>query len=138
MSKSKDNPEKDEKKSKQCDNCGENEKDCNCKYKKIKKGSYGLDTIIGDDDDNDQGGNAGMDGMAEALKEPSHKQLDGFSKEKREKKLSAFKAQASEAKARGKDKARKAELASERSAKGIRFYDAKGSGYMKGGKKTYD
>ena len=139
MAKSKDNPEKDEKKSKQCDNCGENENDCTCKYKKMKKGSYGLETIIGDDDDNDQGGNSGMDGgMSEALKEPSQRSLDGFSNEKREKKLRDFKAQAGEAKSRAKDKERKGQLSSERQAKGIRFYDSKGSGYLKGGKKTYD
>ncbi len=35
-------------------------------------------------------------------------------------------------------KARKAELAATRQTKGIKFYDAKGSGYMKDGKKVYE
>jgi hypothetical protein len=35
-------------------------------------------------------------------------------------------------------KARKEELAATRQTKGIKFYDAKGSGYIKGGKKVYE
>ena len=127
--------EEKKKEKKVCDNCGEHEKDCNCKYKKYAKGSYGLDDRRGDDDDESDQTNAQMGGMDESLKAPK---LDGISPEKKKKKLDAFKAQADEAKAREKDKDKKHSLYKERKTKGIRFYDAKGSGYIKGGKKTYD
>lgn len=129
---------KEKKEKKVCDNCGENTKDCGCDYKKYPKGSYGLTgRDVSDDDESDQT-NAQMGGMDESLKAPGHKQLDGFSREKKKKKLDAFKAQADEAKAREKDKEKKHSLYKERKERGIRFYDAKGSGYIKGGKKTYD
>ena len=130
--------EEKKKERKVCDNCGEHEKDCNCKYKKYAKGSYGLGDRHGDDDDESDQTNSQMGGMDESLKAPGHKQLDGISPEKKRKKLADFKSQADEAKSREKDKDAKHKLYKERKSKGIRFYDAKGSGYMKDGKKTYD
>lgn len=129
--------EEKKKERKVCDNCGEHEKDCNCKYKKHAKGSYGLDDRNSDDDESDQT-NSQMGGMDEALKPPGHKQLDGLSKERKARKLADFQKISDEAKKRESDKKRKSDLASERRTKGVRFYDAKGSGYIKGGKKTYD
>ena len=127
--------EEKKKEKKVCDNCGENSKDCNCAYKKHPKGSYGLSDRFSDDDDESDQTNSQMGGMDESLKAPK---LDGISPEKKRKKLDAFKAQADEAKAREKDKDKKHSLYKERKTKGIRFYDAKGSGYIKSGKKTYD
>ena len=132
----KDKKEKKEKKV--CDNCGENTVDCNCKYKKYAKGSYGLSYGMPDDDDKSDQTNSQMGGMDEALRPPSHKVLSGSSKEGKARRLADFQAQADEAKKREKDKERKGELASERIRKGIRFYDSKGSGYIKNGKKIYD
>ena len=130
--------EEKKKERKVCDNCGEHEKDCNCKYKKYAKGSYGLSDRLGNDDDESDQTNSQMGGMDESLRAPGHKQLSGISPDKKRKKLSDFKAQADEAKSREKDKDKKHSLYKERKTKGIRFYDSKGSGYMKDGKKTYD
>ena len=81
--------------------------------------------------------------MGEAVKMPrapqdSDKDMQGISTEKKRKKLSDFKDAVAAAKKRQGDEDRKHELAKERRTKGIKFYDAKGSGYIKGGKKHYD
>lgn len=130
-----------EKKEKRCKECEGKGKECECP----KKGYYGLERRSHDEEDNhespiaqDEGG-----GVSEAVKMPREPQntdrhMKGISPEKKKKKLADFKAASDEAKKRQGDQDRKAELAKERRTKGIRFYDAKGSGYIKGGKKEYD
>ena len=136
---------------KECEGKGE---DCKCPEPKRKKGYYGLEKWDNDDEndhpdgpqdalDGGMGGGEGGGAMGEAVKMPrapqdSDKSMEGMSREKKQKRLSDFRAAAGEAKKRQGDEDRKAELASERRTKGIRFYDAKGSGYIKGGKKHYD
>ena len=137
-------------KEKKCKECKKEEKDCRCK-KPGRIGWYGLEKDDKDDatTDHDQMAdavtNGGMEGgaMGEAVKMPeapqdSDKDMQGMSTEKKQKKLSAFRAAADDAKKRQGDEDRKAELAQTRRTKGIRFYDSKGSGYIKGGKKHYD
>ena len=136
-------------KKKRCKECEGMGKDCKCNKNKGRLGYYGLDRE--DEDDSmhsdapigDVSGGDGGGAMGEAVKMPkapsdADRSMQGISPEKKKKKLSDFKAAASEAKGRQKDQDRKDELALTRMKKGIRFYDAKGSGYMKGGKKTYD
>ena len=133
------------KEKKTCKKCGEEKKDCTCPEKR-KKGWYGLDIRHGDDDDMDGGEPMGAEdggGLGEAIKMPkapsdADRSMKGISSEKKKKKLEAFKAHADEAKKRQRDEDRKGELAKERRTKGIRFYDAKGSGYIRSGKKEYD
>ena len=136
-----------EKKQKRCKECEGKGKDCKCPDK-AKKGFYGLERYYGDDDNHqspisqDEGGSA-EGGMSEAIKMPrapqdSDKGMMGASKEKKQRKMSEFKKAADEAKKRQADKDRSDALYSERRTKGIKFYDAKGSGYIKGGKKHYD
>ncbi len=138
-----------EKKEKRCKECEGQGKDCKCP-KKGKVGFYGLDRHYDGDGDNhespigqDEGGGDGGGGMSEAIKMPkaptdADKHTKGMSSEKKRKSLDSFRASANDAKKRQGDKDRKDELAVERIRKGVRFYDSKGSGYMKGGKKTYD
>jgi len=135
------------KKEKRCKECEGMGKDCKCP-KKGKLGYYGLEKDYDDEkdmaddhpmSDGDSGGGGGG-GMSEGIDAPSDadRSMQGMSSEKKKKNLDAFKSAASDAKKRQGDKDRKDELASERMTKGIRFYDSKGSGYLKGGKKTYD
>ena len=135
-----------EKKSKRCKECEGMGKECKCN-KKGRLGYYGLDRDYDDDKDmnddqpmdGDSGGGGG--GMSEGTKmpeAPSHKSMDGMSSEKKEKTLSDFKAASSDAKKRQSDKKHSDDLAVTRMTKGIRFYDKNGSGFLKGGKKTYD
>ena len=130
------------KEEKKCKKCGETDSECTCPHKR-KKGWYGLDIRHKDDDmDGDDGPMADSEGglgeQVKMPKEPGHKQLDGLSRSNKQKKLDDFKAHASEAKKRQKDLDRKGELSKERRTKGIKFYDAKGSGYIRDGKKHYD
>ena len=136
------------KRCKECEGMGD---ECKCpKKSKGRLGYYGLDR---DDEDDkhmgtedmvgDDGGGDGGGAMGEAVTMPrapqdSDKDMQGMSSEKKRKMLEDFKTQAAAAKKRQGDEDRKAELASERRTKGIRFYDAKGSGYIKAGKKQYD
>lgn len=129
-----------------CEKCGkEKKKDHKCKG--MPKGSYGLGLRFSDDEDKDEadivtaGGDDG--GVSEAIKMPrapqdSDKDMQGISAQRRKRKLADFKAASDEAKKRQSDKERSDELHRERVTKGVRFYDAKGSGYLKGGKKHYD
>ena len=136
-------------KKKRCKECEGMGKDCKCppKAKGGRLGYYGLehddsdDKHMGTDDMVGDGNSDGGGSMGESVKmpkEPGHKQLDGLSSRHKKKKLDDFKAHADEAKKRQRDLDRKGELAKERRTKGIRFYDAKGSGYIKDGKKQYD
>lgn len=132
---------KDKKRCKECEGMGD---ECKCPPKSTKKGRigwYGLDRDHEGDDDMTVDGHmaAGEGGLGEEnVKSPSIKELDGMTKEKKEKRLSDFKSQADDAKRRQSDKETKDKLALTRMKKGVRFYDAKGSGYLKGGKKHYD
>lgn len=130
-----------------CDKCGkEKKKDHKCKG--MPKGSYGLGLRFSNEEDKDEAdivtaGEGGDGGVSEEIKMPRAPQdtdrgMKGMSKQKKEKKMSEFKAAADEAKKRQSDKKRSDELYHERRTKGVRFYDAKGSGYIKGGKKHYD
>lgn len=140
-----------EKKEKRCKECEGMGKECKCppKSKKGKLGYYGLEKDYDDEKDmaDDHPMNGGMEGgaggMSEGIKMPeapsdADKSMQGMSSEKKKKKLDSFRAAADDAKKRQSDKDRKDELATTRMKKGVRFYDAKGSGYLKGGKKTYD
>ena len=138
---------KEKKRCKECEGKGKDE--CECP-KKPRKGWYGLERHNEEDDDTNvdhptQGGSGDTagGGLGEAVKMPkapqdSDKDMEGMSRQRKEKKLSDFRAAAAAAKKRQNDENRKGELAAERRTKGIRFFDAKGSGYIKGGKKTYD
>ena len=132
---------KEEKRCKECEGMGD---ECKCP-KKAKKGYYGLEDHDNDDhmdpDTPTESGESG--GMSEGIKMPkapsdADKSMQGLSSEKKTKRLADFKAAADDAKKRQSDKDRNDELAVTRMKKGVRFYDAKGSGYLKGGKKTYD
>ena len=136
---------KEEKRCKECEGKGKDE--CECP-KKAKKGWYGLEDRDRDDEDptmdppgHDSEGGEG--GLGEDVKMPrapqdSDRSMKGISPEKKKKKLDDLRAAASDAKKRQSDQNRKDELYKTRKTKGIRFYDSKGSGYMKGGKKEYD
>ena len=133
----------DKKRCKECEGMG---KDCKCP-KKGKGGYFGFDRDMDDytmDSGHgaDEGGDGGG-GMSEGIKMPeapsdADKSMQGASREKKEKTLSAFKSAADDAKKRQANKQKNDDLYVERKKKGIRFYDSKGSGYLKGGKKTYD
>lgn len=134
---------KEKKRCKECDGMGD---ECKCSKKKGKLGWYGLDREHDDgDDDMTMDGHmaAGEGGLGEAIRMPkapsdADRSMRDMSSEKKKKNLDAFKAAASDAKKRQADKDKSDELALTRMKKGVRFYDAKGSGYLKGGKKTYD
>ena len=135
------------KKEKRCKECEGMGKDCKCP-KKGKLGYYGLEKDYDDekdmaDDHPMSDGDGGGGGMSEAIKMPkapsdADKSMQGMSSEKKKKNLDSFRAAASDAKKRQADKDRSDELRTTTIKKGVRFYDAKGSGYLKGGKKTYD
>lgn len=135
---------KEEKRCKECEGMG---KECKCppkKYKKAKYGWYGLDRDHDGDDDMsvDHVGANGEGGLGEAagskIKPPTEQELSGLSPDNRQKRLDDFKAHVADAKKRQEYKSAHDKLYSERIRKGIRFYDAKGSGYIRDGKKQYD
>lgn len=132
-----------------CDKCGkEKKKDHKCKG--MPKGSYGLGLRFSNDEDRDEAdmvtdANAGDGGgaMGEAVRMPrapqdSDKQMQGMSSEKKSKRMDEFKAASDAAKKRLGDQKRKDELYKERKTKGVKFYDSKGSGYIRQGKKHYE
>ena len=133
----------DKKRCKECEGMG---KDCKCP-KKGKGGYFGFgrdmdDYTMDSGHGADEGGDGGG-GMSEGIRMPkapsdADKSMQGASREKKEKTLSAFKSAADDAKKRQANKQKNDDLYVERKKKGIRFYDSKGSGYLKGGKKTYD
>lgn len=127
------------KKENHCKKCGEMKDDCKCP-KKAKKGAYGLEDRDGygyDDDhqnpddshDASEGG-----GMSESLAQMQTRKAAADSRS-----LEKFKQKAEAAKQRQaeKDSLHK-RLKSDLKTRGIRFSDASGKGYIKGGKKTYD
>ena len=133
-------------KCKECEGMGS---DCKCPPKNSKKGNRGYSGLNGRDMDDssmdgdhmDYSGDGG--GMSEAIRMPkapsdADKSMKDTSREKREKTLSNFRAAADDAKKRQKYKDENDDLRSTTIKKGVRFYDKKGSGYIKGGKKTYD
>lgn len=130
---------KEAKKCKECEGMGS---DCKCPSKKGKGGYYGLHDADGSTMDSDH-----MDyndgGMSEGIKMPkapsdADRRMKDMSSEKRKKNLDAFRSAADDAKKRQKYKDENDDLRSTTIRKGVRFYDSKGSGYLKGGKKTYD
>ena len=134
---------------KKCKKCKKSDDECKCQ-KKGRIGWYGLDKDDDEDDDGSQdapiaGGNTdgGEGGLGEQVKMPrapqdSDKDMQGMSTQKKRKRMEDFRQQVDAAKKRQGDEDRKAELAKERRTKGIRFYDSKGSGYIRSGKKVYD
>ena len=134
---------------KECKKCKKFKDECECPTP-LRKGWYGLhpdDDKEGEGTDTDIGAIAGAGGgeggLGEAVRMPrapqdSDKDMQGISSDKKRKKLADFTAASKEAKKRQSDENRKAELADIRRKRGIKFYDAKGSGYIKGGKKHYD
>lgn len=129
---------KEAKKCKECEGMGS---DCKCPPKKGKGGYYGLNDSDGATMDSDH---MDYDGdVSEGIKMPkapsdADRNMRDMSSEKRKKNLDDFKAAAADAKKRQKYKDENDKLRSTTINKGVRFYDAKGSGYLKGGKKTYD
>lgn len=132
-----------EKKEKRCKECEGKGKECKCPPKSMRKGYYGLHDYNGDEEHEAITPGESLESMGEAIKEPrkpqdSDRGMKGMSRQKKEKKMSEFKKAAEEAKKRKADKARSDELYMERRKKGVKFYDAKGSGYIRDGKKHYD
>ena len=130
----------DKKRCKECEGMGS---DCKCPPKKGKGGYYGFDRDINDSTMDSDHMDYDGGGMSEAIRMPkapsdADKNMQGASKERKEKTLASFKAAADDAKKRQKYKDENDELRSTTIKKGVRFYDKKGSGYLKGGKKTYD
>ena len=129
------------KKCKECEGMGD---DCKCpkKSKGGRGGWFGYGDYDQDHDDHSDGGDGGG-GMGEAVKMPTapsdaDRTMKDMSSEKKKKNPDAFKSAADDAKKRQANKQKNDDLYVERKKKGIRFYDSKGSGYLKGGKKTYD
>ena len=131
------------KKCKECEGMGD---DCKCpkKSKGGRGGWFGYGDYDQDHDDHSGGGGGeGGGGMGEAVKMPTapsdaDRTMKDMSSEKKKKNLDAFKSAAADAKKRQKYKDENDSLRTTTITKGVRFYDKKGSGYIKGGKKTYD
>ena len=135
-----------DKKEKRCKECEGMGKDCKCP-KKGRGGYFALGRDMDDSSmDSDHGienGGDGGGGMSEGARMPeaptdTDKNMQGASRQRKEKTLSDFRAAADDAKKRKKYKDENDELAVTRMRKGVRFFDKNGSGYLKGGKKTYD
>jgi hypothetical protein len=122
------------------EDCPKHKKKC-CKTeeKKRKKGMYGLQDEDSEGDESSQE-NGGMpqDSANEAREFNVDTDMKDMSTTKKKKAMDSFRERSQEAKKRKLDKDKKDELASERMTKGIRFFDKKGSGYIKQGKKSYD
>ena len=122
------------------EDCPKHKKKC-CKTeeKKRKKGMYGLQDEDSEGDESSQE-NGGMpqDSANEERQLNPDTDLKDMSSDSKKRAMDAFRERSAEAKKRKSDKDNKDKLASERMTKGIRFFDKKGSGYIKGGKKRYD
>ena len=130
---------------KRCKECEGMGKDCKCP-KKGKGGYFGFDRDMDDytmDSGHGESGGGDGGGMSEDIKMPkapsdADKSMKDMSSDKKKKTLDDFKSAADDAKKRQKYKDENDDLAVTRMKKGVRFYDKKGSGYLKGGKKSYD
>ena len=134
------------KKKNDCKECEGKGDDCKCpKKNKNGRGWFGLGYDHHDNNehgDTSDGGDMGGS-MGEAIKMPkapsdADRSMRDMSSEKKKKNLDSFKAAAEDAKKRQKYKDENDALRSTTIKKGVRFYDKQGSGYIKGGKKTYD
>ena len=124
---------------KECKKCKKSKEDCTCP-KKQEKGSYGLgrETGYGYDDDHqnpdDVDGSSEGGGMNESLAQMQTRKAAAETRS-----LEKFKQKAKDASERqAAKKSLHDKMKSDLRTKGIRFSDAKGKGYIKGGKKTYD
>lgn len=126
---------------KHCKKCGKSDEDCSCP-KKAKKGSYGLGGAYGyghdeQDHQNPDDANGTSEGGGSMGESFAQTQVRKAAAETRS--LAKFKEKAEAAKKRQADKdTLHKKLYSDRKTKGIRFSDAKGKGYIKDGKKSYD
>ena len=100
---------------------------------------YGLQDEDSEGDESSQE-NGGMpqDSANEERQLNPDTDLKDMSSDSKKRAMDAFRERSAEAKKRKSDKDNKDKLASERMTKGIRFFDKKGSGYIKKGKKSYD
>ena len=115
--------------------------DCKCPKKSTNRFFNNLGTDM--DHTSMDSDHSNYDGMSEGIRMPkapsdADRSMRDMSSEKKKKNLDAFKSAAADAKKRQKYKDENDALRTTTIKKGVRFYDSKGSGYIKGGKKTYD
>ena len=127
----------EKKRCKECDGMGSE-----CKCPKKGKGGY-FNDLENDYNHSTMDYDSSDFGVSEGIKMPkapsdADRNMRDMSSEKRKKTLDAFQSAADDAKKRQKYKDENDKLRSTTINKGVRFYDKKGSGYLKGGKKTYD
>ena len=122
---------------KECKKCKKSKEDCQCPKKGVK-GAYGLEDRSGDSYDDDHQNpddvQSSGEGMSESLAQQQTRKAAAETRS-----LEKFKQKAKDAAERqAAKKSLHDKMKSELKNRGIRFSDAKGKGYIKGGKKTYD
>lgn len=111
---------------------------------KTKKGGYGLSPEELEQDESEVGSldsvenPLGDDAMNERREFNVDIDMKGMSGEKKRKALDDFRTAAAEAKKRNQRKDEDSKLRAQTREKGVRFYDKRGSGYIRKGKKHYD
>ena len=112
---------------------------CKTEEKKRKKGMYGLEDERGSGDYDESSGDGSGSPQDSANEEfNADTDMKGMSREKKQKAMDAFRERSKEAAKRKKQKGENDNLKMDTMTKGVRFFDKKGSGYIKGGKKKYD
>ena len=121
------------------EHCPKHKKKC-CKTeeKKRKKGMYGLEDEGDRDDASEDNGTMPQDNQNEAREFNVDLDMKDMSREKKQRAMDAFRERSKEAAKRKKEKAENDNLRMDTMKKGVRFFDKKGSGYIKDGKKKYD